>query len=146
MKITPDIFAHLTHYLKGLADGRVMVLLEVRLSSFSRIEFHIFYDQGGYCNETLAESATWTLRSLLGDPCSPLQACVNPDPVYEFGNEVFFREKIFLGSSVKKTVACCKNVLKDYWQCLRIDPTEKSQAWIEEAKRKRFVVRMFLSL
>ena len=64
MKITPDVFAHLTHYLKGLANGRVMVLLE-----------------GGYCIDTLAESAAWTLRSLLGDPCSPLQACANPDPM-----------------------------------------------------------------
>jgi histone deacetylase 6 len=33
MKLTPDIFAHLTHYLKGLADGKVMVLLEVRIYS-----------------------------------------------------------------------------------------------------------------
>ena len=89
MKITPDIFAHLTHYLKGLANGKVMVLLEVR-SSFSFELNFIFSHQGGYCNETLAESATWTLRSLLGDPCSPLQTCVNPDPVYESTNEVYF--------------------------------------------------------
>ncbi|CAF3550340.1 unnamed protein product [Adineta steineri] len=102
MKVTPDTFAHLTHYLKGLANGKVMVLLE-----------------GGYCIDTLAESAAWTLRSLLGDPCSPLQACANPD------------------LTVKKTVACCKNVLKDYWQSLRIDLTEKSQVWIEEALHKR---------
>jgi hypothetical protein len=39
------------------------------------------FDQGGYCIDTLAESATWTLRSLLGDPCSPLHACINPDPM-----------------------------------------------------------------
>jgi hypothetical protein len=32
MKLTPDIFAHLTHYLKGLANGKVMVFLEVRIS------------------------------------------------------------------------------------------------------------------
>jgi hypothetical protein len=34
MKITPDVFAHLTHYLKGLANGKVMVLLEVRTVVF----------------------------------------------------------------------------------------------------------------
>ncbi|CAF5070911.1 unnamed protein product, partial [Rotaria magnacalcarata] len=28
MKLTPDIFGHLIHYLKGLANGKVMVLLE----------------------------------------------------------------------------------------------------------------------
>ena len=39
--------------------------------------------------------------------------------------------------SVKQTVACCKNVLKDYWQSLRIDLSEESEVWIEEAKRKR---------
>ncbi|CAF0859618.1 unnamed protein product [Rotaria sordida] len=105
MKITPDTFAHLTHYLKGLANGKVMILLE-----------------GGYCIDTLAEGAVWTLRSLLGDPCSPLQACTNPDPI------------------VKKTVACCKNVLKDYWQSLRIDLTDKCEIWIKEAKRKQALI------
>ena len=82
MKLTPDIFAHLTHYLKGLANGKVMVLLEVRI--FSQLEFvFIFHRQGGYCIDTLAEGAAWTLRSLLGDPCPPLQACVNPDPMLD---------------------------------------------------------------
>ena len=32
MKITPDLFGHVTHYLKGLANGKVMVLLEVRIN------------------------------------------------------------------------------------------------------------------
>ncbi len=40
---------------------------------------------------------------------------------------------------MKQTVACCKNVLKDYWESLRIDLTDKSEVWIEEAKRKRLV-------
>lgn len=39
MKITPDIFAHLTHYLKGLANGRVMVLLEVRILNSRELNF-----------------------------------------------------------------------------------------------------------
>jgi hypothetical protein len=38
MKITPDTFAHLTHYLKGLANGKVMVLLVVRISFFFGLE------------------------------------------------------------------------------------------------------------
>jgi hypothetical protein len=41
MKLTPDIFAHLTHYLKGLANGKVMVLLEVRI--FSQLEFVLIF-------------------------------------------------------------------------------------------------------
>jgi len=47
---------------------------------------------------------------------------------------------------VKKTVACCKNVLKDYWQSLRIDSTDKSEVWIEEAKRKQLVKLILLGL
>lgn len=41
--------------------------------------------------------------------------------------------------SVKQTVACCKNVLKDYWKSLRVDLMDKSEIWIEEAKRKQLV-------
>ena len=48
----------------------------------------------------------------------------------------------YLFQSIRKTVACCKHVLKDFWQSLRIDPTEKCEIWIEEAKQKRF--RSFL--
>lgn len=83
MKVTPDTFAHLTHYLKGLANGKVMVLLEVSIKFvFLCLIYSSFCIQkGGYCIDTLAESAAWTLRSLLGDPCSPLQACTNPDPM-----------------------------------------------------------------
>jgi hypothetical protein len=40
MKITPDVFAHLVHYLKGLANGKVMVLLEVRTAL---LKFQLFY-------------------------------------------------------------------------------------------------------
>lgn len=38
MKVTPDVFAHLTHYLKGLANGKVMVLLEVRIFALIRLD------------------------------------------------------------------------------------------------------------
>ena len=43
MKVTPDTFGHLTHYLKGLANGRVMVLLEVKISLFGEIEILFLY-------------------------------------------------------------------------------------------------------
>jgi hypothetical protein len=54
----------------------------------------------------------------------------------KFGLSICFS---FFFYSVKKTVACCKNVLKDYWQSLRVDLTEKSEVWIEEAKQKRLI-------
>lgn len=44
---------------------------------------------------------------------------------------------------MRKAVACCKNVLKDYWQSLRIDETDKSEVWIKEAKQKQLVQFIF---
>lgn len=55
MLLTPAFYAHLTHSLMGLADGKLAVVLE-----------------GGYCVESLAEGAALTLRTLLGDPCPVL--------------------------------------------------------------------------
>jgi hypothetical protein len=48
-------------------------------------------------------------------------------------------DRLIIFSSIRKTVACCQNVLKDYWQSLRIDLTDKSDIWIEEAKRQQLV-------
>uniref|UniRef100_A0A1B6LQS3 UBP-type domain-containing protein n=1 Tax=Graphocephala atropunctata TaxID=36148 RepID=A0A1B6LQS3_9HEMI len=55
MSVTPACYAHLISSLKGLASGKVAVILE-----------------GGYCVRSLAEGAALTLRALLGDPCPNL--------------------------------------------------------------------------
>ncbi|XP_071158515.1 histone deacetylase 6-like isoform X4 [Mytilus edulis] len=52
MMVSPACFGHMTHYLMGLADGRVCVCLE-----------------GGYCIKSLSESVALTLKALLRDPC-----------------------------------------------------------------------------
>lgn len=52
MEVTPAAYAHFIHLLKGLANGKLCVILE-----------------GGYCISSLAEGVALTLRSLLGDPC-----------------------------------------------------------------------------
>src|SRR6185437_13195809 len=52
MRVTPAGYAHLCHSLMSLAEGRICVVLE-----------------GGYCLASLAEGASLTLRTLLGDPC-----------------------------------------------------------------------------
>ncbi|XP_023236430.1 histone deacetylase 6-like [Centruroides sculpturatus] len=52
MEVTPSAYAHFIHLLKGLANGRLCVILE-----------------GGYFISSLAEGVALTLRSLLGDPC-----------------------------------------------------------------------------
>ncbi|NXN42100.1 HDA10 deacetylase, partial [Rhinoptilus africanus] len=51
MNATPEVFAHLTHFLMQLANGRLCVILE-----------------GGYHLKSLSESVCMTVRTLLGDP------------------------------------------------------------------------------
>ncbi|XP_053283241.1 polyamine deacetylase HDAC10 [Pleuronectes platessa] len=51
MCATPDIFAHLTHLLMNLAEGKVCAVLE-----------------GGYNLTSLAQSVCQTVQTLLGDP------------------------------------------------------------------------------
>ncbi|XP_078342016.1 protein deacetylase HDAC6-like isoform X3 [Crassostrea virginica] len=61
MGVTPATFAHLTHKVMSLAQGRVAVILE-----------------GGYCVKSLSESAALTLRTLLGDPCPRIPPAQEP--------------------------------------------------------------------
>ncbi|XP_067171774.1 polyamine deacetylase HDAC10 isoform X3 [Apteryx mantelli] len=51
MNATPDVFAHLTHFLMQLANGKLCVILE-----------------GGYHLKSLSESVCMTVKTLLGDP------------------------------------------------------------------------------
>ncbi|NXI54763.1 HDA10 deacetylase, partial [Chloroceryle aenea] len=51
MNATPEVFAHLTHFLKQLANGRLCIILE-----------------GGYHLKSLSESVCMTVKTLLGDP------------------------------------------------------------------------------
>ncbi|KAM6095366.1 polyamine deacetylase HDAC10 isoform 2-T3 [Chlamydotis macqueenii] len=51
MNATPEIFAHLTHFLMQLAHGKLCVILE-----------------GGYHLKSLSESVCMTVKALLGDP------------------------------------------------------------------------------
>ncbi|XP_017601444.1 PREDICTED: gamma-tubulin complex component 6 isoform X6 [Corvus brachyrhynchos] len=51
MNATPEVFAHLTHFLMQLANGKLCVILE-----------------GGYHLKSLGESVCMTIKTLLGDP------------------------------------------------------------------------------
>ncbi|CAL8109628.1 unnamed protein product [Orchesella dallaii] len=55
-KVTPEGYAHMTHMLSSLANGRVVVALE-----------------GGYNLTAIAYSMTLCTKALLGDPIPPLQ-------------------------------------------------------------------------
>ncbi|KAH9412669.1 histone deacetylase [Dermatophagoides pteronyssinus] len=55
MLLTPAVYSHFTHYLMGLADGKLGIILE-----------------GGYCIESLADSVVCTVQTLIGQPPIPL--------------------------------------------------------------------------
>ncbi|KAM8820261.1 polyamine deacetylase HDAC10 isoform 1-T1 [Eudromia elegans] len=61
MNATPDVFAHLTHFLMQLANGKLCVILE-----------------GGYHLKSLAESVCMTVKTLLGDPVPQLTGEMAP--------------------------------------------------------------------
>ncbi|XP_033746720.1 histone deacetylase 6-like isoform X2 [Pecten maximus] len=61
MRVTPVAYAHMTHTLMSLAEGRVCICLE-----------------GGYCIKSLSEAVALTLRTLLGDSCPMLPAMGDP--------------------------------------------------------------------
>ncbi|XP_063064829.1 histone deacetylase 6 isoform X2 [Engraulis encrasicolus] len=61
MSASPECFAVLTHLLKGLAQGRLVLALE-----------------GGYNLESIAKGACACLRVLLGESCPSLDAPVAP--------------------------------------------------------------------
>lgn len=74
MLVTPHFYGHLVTLLSGLANGKLVVLLE-----------------GGYFKESLAEGVACTLKALLGDVCYPVTIESNPtiDPsVQEVINNV----------------------------------------------------------
>ncbi|XP_040298520.1 histone deacetylase 6 isoform X1 [Bufo bufo] len=61
MSATPACFAHLTHLLMCLAEGRVVLALE-----------------GGYNMRSMAEGVCASLKVLLGDPCPSLRQPFTP--------------------------------------------------------------------
>lgn len=88
MLLTPTFYGHAVHSLMGLANGQVCVLLE-----------------GGYCIESLADSAAFTLRTLLGDP--PIR----------------LKMRYPINQSVVDTVLDSISALRSYWNVLTIQRT-----------------------
>lgn len=88
MLITPAFYAHLLSPLLALASGKVAVILE-----------------GGYCLESLAESAALTLRTLLGDPCPTISTLEPPC------------------SSIRNTILNVIYSHRPYWRCYEYQDT-----------------------
>lgn len=104
MLLTPFFYAHATHSLKGLANGKVCVILE-----------------GGYCLESLADGAAYTLRTLLGDPPVP------------------FKLRYPINQSVIQSVLDVISVLRPYWNLIKLQRTfnRHDEGNEEENPRKR---------
>ncbi|XP_076238215.1 histone deacetylase 6 isoform X2 [Calliopsis andreniformis] len=88
MLITPPCYAHLLSSLLSLASGKVAVILE-----------------GGYCLQSLAESAALTLRTLLGDPCPMLNNLELPS------------------LSIRDTILNAIYAHRRYWKCYQYQET-----------------------
>lgn len=99
MLLSPSFYAHVTHSLKGLANGKVAVVLE-----------------GGYCIESLADGAAYTLRSLLGDP---------PVPV---------KMRYPLNDSVVDSILDVISVHRPHWAMLRLQRTFNRHEAPQEAE------------
>lgn len=71
MNVTPAFYAHMVSLLSGLAEGRLLVVLE-----------------GGYFLPSLSEGAFQTVRSLLNYPCPSLEhhKRVNPSVINTINN------------------------------------------------------------
>lgn len=85
MEITPACYAHLIAPLMTLACGRVAVILE-----------------GGYCLQSLAEGASLTLRTLLGDPCPRLADALGT-----------------VSPAMRQTILDCTHAHRPYWRSLQ---------------------------
>nr|XP_044996311.1 histone deacetylase 6 isoform X2 [Jaculus jaculus] len=70
-QVTPEGYAHLTHLLMGLANGRIILILE-----------------GGYNLASISESMAACTHSLLGDPPPLLPSLRLPQPEVEDKEEV----------------------------------------------------------
>lgn len=89
MKTTPACFGHLTHMLKSLAGGKLVVILQVCPNiaadcSITNISYNplLLSLQGDYCIKSLAGSAMYTLRALLDELLPVLPPLRQLDPEY----------------------------------------------------------------
>ncbi|KAM4035322.1 polyamine deacetylase HDAC10 isoform 2-T3 [Anomaloglossus baeobatrachus] len=92
MCATPECYAHLTHMLMHLAGGKLCMILE-----------------GGYHLRSLSESASMTVRTLLGDPVPKLSGEMTP--CY----------------SALESIQNTRHAHSPYWKCLLHDETRLVQ-------------------
>ena len=125
MLLTPSFYAHATHSLKALANGKVCKYYFFEgfsvIFEFYNITFVGVVLEGGYCIESLADSAAYTLRTLLGDPPAPIKM------------------RYPINQSVIESVLDVISVLRPYWSFIRFQKTfnRHNDYSIDESQRKR---------
>ncbi len=87
--LSPSVFAHMTFLLKSLAGGRLLMVLE-----------------GGYCLGALQDCATSVLKTLLGEPLTPLSASA--------ATNSSLVPNLFASSTMEQVIF----IHKKYWKCL----------------------------
>lgn len=90
-KVTPEAYGLFTHWLSGLANGRIVVCLE-----------------GGYNVNSISYAMTMCTKSLLGDPIPSIQL-----------NGSLLRPPTVAYLSCMETLQNCVSVQQRYWKSLK---------------------------
>ncbi|CAH8534921.1 unnamed protein product [Heterobilharzia americana] len=119
LNVSPSLYAHLTHKLMALAEGKLIIGLE-----------------GGYYLESLSESIGHTLSALLGDPMPSLEPIkpVNPSVLKSISNCVStlnFRWKLLRVFPLSKTLPFpdLSHLKLQSWSDVKVpnfEPTDKN--------------------
>lgn len=103
--VTPAGYAHMTHMLMSLANGKIVACLEVRISLLCKQFILDLVDpnhhQGGYNLDSISKSALAVTKVLMGEPPGMLH---DGDKVRE---------------SAMKDVEACVIQQSRYWRCMR---------------------------
>lgn len=116
-KVSPACYAHMTHMLMSLANGKIVVCLE-----------------GGYNLQSIARSAVAVTRTLMGEPPDRLGTVINSEGQEEERDV----QPSALGLS---TVDLVKRYQSRYWKCMYPKHDSKAVANALHARRIHDIVR-----
>ena len=104
--VTPPGYAHMTAMLKTLANGKIVVCLEVVLSGqpFLNLNLHSHVLQGGYNLLAIAHSALAVTKVLLGEPPGILKSTFPSNAAVETCQQVMLYQSKYWSSMSIKTI------------------------------------------
>ncbi|NXP29711.1 HDA10 deacetylase, partial [Scytalopus superciliaris] len=129
MNATPEVFAHLTHFLMQLANGKLCVILE-----------------GGYHLKSLAESVCMTVKTLLGDPIpqitgemAPCLSAVESIQNVRAAHKPYWKWLTYEETSFLQNLSTKSNLLKKASSNLSMEHESKITNSNETVKIERFL-------